>query len=109
MRGVDRRQAAMWSYVRLEERVPQGHPLRAIGAMADAARRELDPLFRRMNSTVGRPSIPPEQLLRALVLQLLYSIRSERLLMERIDADLCFRWFAGLELDDPVWARRRSV
>ncbi|MDE3192736.1 MAG: IS5 family transposase [Chloroflexota bacterium] len=103
MRGEDRRAAAMWSYVRLEERVPADHPLRAIRAMTDRALAELDPLFRRLYSRRGRPSIPPEQLLRALVLQLLYSIRSERLLVERIDADLYFRWFVGLELDDPVW------
>lgn len=103
MRGEDRRQAVMWSVVRLEERVPKDHPLRPIRRMTDAALAELDPLFRRMYSKVGRPSVPPEQLLRALVLQLLYSVRSERLLMERIDADLYFRWFVGLEIDDPVW------
>ena len=103
MRGEDRRQAAMWSYVRLEERVPRDHPLRAIRAMTDTALAELDRLFDRVYKQGGRPSIPPEQLLRALVLQLLYSIRSERLLMERIGSDLFFRWFVGLELDDPVW------
>ncbi|MBU6422858.1 MAG: IS5 family transposase, partial [Chloroflexi bacterium] len=103
MRGEDRRQAAMWSYVRLEERVPRDHPLRAIRAMTDTALAELDRLFDRVYKQGGRPSVPPEQLLRALVLQILYSIRSERLLMERIGSDLFFRWFVGLDLDDPVW------
>lgn len=103
MRGEDRRQPAMWSYVRLEERIPPDHPLRSLRRMTDAALRELDPLFDRLYAKIGRPSIPPEQLLRALVLQLLYSVRSERLLMERLDYDLLFRWFVGLELDDPVW------
>ncbi len=104
MRGEDQRQAAMWSYVRLEERVPRDHPLRAIRRMTDRALAELDARFDALYSEIGRPSIPPEQLLRALVLQILYSIRSERLLMERLDADLYFRWFVGLELDDRVWA-----
>lgn len=103
MRGEDRRPAAMWSYVRLEERVPKDHPLRAIRKMTDRALAELDPVFDRMYSKIGRPSIPPERLLRALVLQLLYSVRSERLLMERLDHDLLFRWFVGLEVDGPVW------
>lgn len=103
MRGEDRRQAAMWSYIRLEDRVPKDHPLRAVRRFTDVALRELDPVFERMYKKIGRPSVPPERLLRALVLQLLYSIRSERLLMERLDADLYFRWFVGLELDEPVW------
>ncbi len=103
MRGEDRRQPAMWSYLRLEERVPKDHPLRSLRRMTDQALLALDQLFDRLYAKIGRPSIPPEQLLRALVLQLLYSIRSERLLMERLDADLYFRWFVGLELDDPVW------
>lgn len=103
MRGDDPKLTAMWSYVRLEERVTADHPLRSIRAMTDRALAELDPLFERLYSTIGRPSIPPEQLLRAIVLPLLYSLRSERLLMERIDSDLYFRWFVGLEIDDPVW------
>ncbi len=103
MRGEDRRQPAMWSYLRLEERVPKDHPLRALRRMTDQALSELDPLFDRIYFAIGRPSIPPERLLRALVLQLLYSIRSERLLMERLDSDLYFRWFVGLELDEAVW------
>ncbi len=103
MRGDDPRQGAMWSYLSPEARVPKDHPLRKIRALTERALLELDPLFERLYSKIGRPSIPPEQLLRALVLQLLYTIRSERLLMERLDADLYFRWFVGLNADDPVW------
>ncbi len=103
MRGDDLPQAAMWSYLSPEARVPKDHPLRPIRRMTDQALVELDPLFRKMYSSIGRPSIPPERLLRALVLQLLYSVRSERLLMEQLDHDLLFRWFVGLNADDPVW------
>ncbi|MBM4433539.1 MAG: IS5 family transposase [Chloroflexi bacterium] len=103
MRGEDERPAAMWTYIRLEERVPKDHPLRAIRRFTDKALAELDPVFERMYKKTGRPSIPPEWLLRALVLQLLYSVRSERLLMERLDHDLLFRWFVGLDIDTPVW------
>lgn len=83
--------------------MPSDHPFRSIKAMTDRALRELDPLFARMYSRIGRPSIPPEQLLRALVLQTLYTVRSERLLMERLDSDMVFRWFVGLGAADPVW------
>jgi transposase len=103
MRGDDRRQGHMWSYLSPEARVPKDHPLRPMRVMVDRALGELDPLFRRLYSKIGRPSIAPEMLLRALVLQILYSIRSERLLMEHLDADLRFRWFVGLNADDPVW------
>ncbi len=103
MRGDDPKATAMWSYVSPEARVPKDHPLRSIRRMTDRALAELDPVFRKLYSRIGRPSIPPEQLLRALVLQLLYTIRSERLLMERLDHDLLFRWFVGLSADDPVW------
>lgn len=103
MRGDDRKQGHMWSYLSPEARVPKDHPLRPMRAMVDRALVDLDPLFRRLYSTIGRPSIAPEMLLRALVLQILYSIRSERLLMEHLDADLRFRWFVGLNADDPVW------
>ena len=103
MRGDEPRIDSMWSYRTPEQRVPPDHPLRAIRTMVDRALVELDPVFRRMYSPIGRPSIPPEQLLRALVLQLLYSVRSERLLMEQLDADMRFRWFVGLNADDPVW------
>lgn len=96
-------QGAVWSYVRLEERVPADHPLRRIRAMTDRALADLDPLFDRLYSKVGRPSIPPEWLLRALLLQALYSVRSERLLMEELQYNLLFRWFVGLEVDDRVW------
>lgn len=103
MRGDDRRQGGMWSYLSPEARVPKDHPLRPMREMTDRALRELDPVFRRMYSKIGRPSIAPEMLLRALLLQVLYSIRSERLLMEHLDADLRFRWFVGLNADDAVW------
>ena len=103
MRGDDPKQGAAWSYLSPEARVPQDHPLRAIRTMVERALVELDPVFRRMYSPIGRRSIPPEQLLRALVLQLLYSVRSERLLMEHLDADMRFRWFVGLNADDPIW------
>jgi len=103
MRGDDRKQGSMWSYLSPEARIPKDHPLRPIRAMVDQALLELDPLFRRLYSKFGRPSIAPEMLLRALVLQILYSIRSERLLMESLDYNLLFRWFVGLNADDPVW------
>ncbi len=103
MRGDDPKLTSMWSYVSPEARVPADHPLRPIRAMTDRALSELDPLFRRLYAKTGRPSIPPERLLRALLLQLLYSIRSERLLMESLDYNLLFRWFVGLSADDPIW------
>ena len=103
MRGDDPNVGAMWSYVSPEARVPKDHPLRPIRTMVERALVDLDPVFRKMYSPIGRPSIPPEQLLRALVLQLLYSVRSERLLMEQMDHDLLFRWFVGLGTDDPIW------
>lgn len=103
MRGDDPKQGAAWSYLSPEARVPPDHPLRAIRTMVERALVELDPVFRRMYRPIGRPSIPPEQLLRALVLQLLYSVRSERLLMEELDYSLLFRWFVGLNADDPIW------
>src|SRR5713226_9346850 len=103
MRGDDPKPASVWSYLPPEARVPADHPLRPIREMTDRALRELDPVFRRLYAKSGRPSIPPERLLRALLLQLLYSIRSERLLMERLDTDLLFRWFVGLAADDPIW------
>jgi transposase len=103
MRGDDPRPASVWSYIPIEARVPQDHPLRPMREMTDRALRELDPVFRRLYARTGRPSIPPERLLRALLLQLLYSIRSERLLMESLDYNLLFRWFVGLAADDPIW------
>src|SRR5437867_8276800 len=86
-----------------EQRVPQDHPLRAIREMVDEVLRELSPRFNKLYSKVGRPSIAPEKLLRALLLQILYSIRSERLLVEELNYNLLFRWFVGLNMDDEVW------
>ena len=103
MRGVELQQESMFSYVSAEQRIPKDHPLRTIRTMVDVVLDELSPTFDGMYSSVGRPSIPPEQLLRALVLQVLYTIRSERLLMEQLNYNLLFRWFVGLEMDDPVW------
>jgi transposase len=103
MRGSDGRSGALFSYVDLEARVPAGHPLRTIQAIVNEALGELSPTFTRLYAPLGRPSIPPEQLLRALLLQAFYSIRSERQLMERLDFDLLFRWFVGLGIDDQVW------
>jgi len=103
MRGVDQQQNQMFSYLSPEERVQKDHPLRPIRAMVDEVLRELSPRFDAMYASVGRPSIPPEQLLRALLLQMLYSIRSERLLVEEMDYNLLFRWFVGLNADEEVW------
>lgn len=103
MRGPDSQQAHIFSYLSPEQRVPQDHPLRPIRMMVDAVLEELTPRFQRLYSWTGRPSIPPEKLLRALLLQVLYSIRSERLLMEQLDYNLLFRWFVGLNMDDPIW------
>jgi transposase len=103
MRGDDPRHESIFSYVTPEARVRPDHPLRPIRRMTDAALARLSPRFDRMYSTMGRPSIPPEQLLRALLLQMLYSIRSERLLVEELDYSVLYRWFVGLSLDDPIW------
>jgi transposase len=103
MRGHDHQQAAMFSYLSPEQRVPSDHPLRAIRQITDAILKELSRLFSRMYSEIGRPSIPPEKLLRALLLQVLYTVRSERMLMEQLEYNLLFRWFVGLNMDEPVW------
>ena len=103
MRGDDPRHDGMFSYITPEARVRADHPLRPIRTMTDAALQRLSPRFDRLYSTIGRPSIPPEKLLRALLLQMLYSIRSERLLMEELDYNILYRWFVGLSLDDPIW------
>ena len=103
MRGDDQQQAAMWSYISPEQRVPQDHPLRPIRAMVDSILDDLSPEFAKLYSPVGRPSIAPEKLLRGLLLQVLYSVRSERLLMEQLDYNLLFRWFVGLNMADAVW------
>jgi transposase len=104
MRGDDPRQGATFSYVGPEQRVPADHPLRPIRLMCNDVLANLSPRFDEIYSRVGRPSIAPERLLRALLLQLLYSIRSERMLMEQLDYNLLFRWFVGLSMDDPIWA-----
>src|SRR5215468_4165763 len=103
MRGPDTQQSSMFSYLSPEERVPAKHPLRPIRLMVDDALKALSPAFTRLYSAYGRPSIPPEKLLRALLLQVLYSVRSERMLMEQLEYNLLFRWFVGLDMDDPVW------
>jgi transposase len=103
MRGNETPSGSLFSYVNLESRIPATHPLRAIKAMVDTALKALDQDFDRMYSSEGRPGIPPERLLRALLLQVLYSVRSERQLMEQLDYNLLFRWFVGLGVDDPVW------
>src|SRR6516164_4430486 len=103
MRGDDPQQPGVFSFIMPEQRVPQDHPLRPIRAMVDEILHELSPAFARLYSKTGRPSIPPEHLLRALLLQILYTIRSERQLMEQLDYNLLFRWFVGLNMDDPIW------
>src|SRR5438034_11514164 len=103
MRGGDEDQGAMWSYISPEARVPQDHPLRPIRQMVDVVLKELSPRFAPLYATTGRPSIAPEKLLRALLLQVLYTVRSERLLMEQLEYNLLFRWFVGLNMDEPVW------
>src|SRR5689334_6725111 len=103
MRGDDHQQADMYSYISPEARVRADHALRKIRALADEALQNLSKRFDGMYAKVGRPSIPPEKLLRAQLIQMLYSIRSERLLMEEIDYSVLFRWFVGMNLDEPVW------
>ena len=103
MRGSDQQPDAMFSYVSPEQRVPDTHPLRPVREMANQALKKLSPRFSKLYSSTGRPSIPPEKLLRALLLQVLYSVRSERMLMEQLDYNLLFRWFVGLNMDDAVW------
>jgi transposase len=103
MRGTDTLQSNMFSYITPEQRVPQDHPLRRIQPLCEIALKALSKEFDRMYSDIGRPSIAPEKLLRALMLQILYTIRSERMLMEQLDYNLLFRWFVGLNMDDAVW------
>src|SRR5450432_2340598 len=103
MRGLDAQQSAMFSYLSPEQRVPAGHPLRRVREITDRLLVDLSDLFDQMYSTMGRPSIAPEKLLRALLLQVLYTVRSERMLIEQLDYNLLFRWFVGLNMDDAVW------
>src|SRR3954463_12165717 len=103
MRGTDTQQSGMFSYLSPEERVPERHPLRAIRRMTEEVLQGLSAKFNELYSASGRPSIAPEKLLRALLLQILYTVRSERLLMEQLQYNLLFRWFVGLNMDEPVW------
>lgn len=103
MRGSQKQQDSLFSYVPLEKRIPKSHPLRPIRKMVDEALKKMSNKFSELYSYTGRPSIAPEYLLRAALLQIFYSIRSERLLMEQLDYNLLFRWFVGLKMDDPVW------
>jgi transposase len=103
MRGIQDKQAVLFSYVSQEDRIPEDHPLRKMRQMIDPMLNELSRHFEKLYAETGRPSIPPEYLLRALLVQILYTIRSERLLMEQLDYNLLFRWFVGLSMDDEVW------
>ena len=103
VRGSDQEAGSLFAYVHLEARIAEDHPLRQIRQIVNEALSALHKTFEKLYSREGRPSIPPERLLRASLLQLFYSIRSERQLMERLDFDLLFRWFVGLGIDDPVW------
>lgn len=103
MRGEDEKQDAIFSYLSPEGRVPKDHPLRTIRKLVDQVLKEMSPQLARLYSQVGRPSIPPERLLRVLLLQIFYSVRSERLLMEQLDYNLLFRWFVGMQMDESVW------
>jgi transposase len=103
MRGDDQQPDSMFSYVSPEQRVPRDHPLRPIRQLVDEILRDMSRAFDKLYASVGRPSIPPERLLRAQLLQIFYSIRSERLLMEQLDYNILFRWFVGLTMDEPIW------
>jgi transposase len=103
MRGKDEQQLDVFSYINPEQRVPPDHPLRPLRVMTDEALQQLRPRFNSLYAKTGRPSIAPEKLLRALLLQALYSVRSERMLMEQLDYNLLFRWFVGLNMDDAIW------
>jgi transposase len=103
MRGEDTQQSKMFSYLSPEQRVPLDHPLRAIRTLVDRVLARLNTRFERMYAGTGRPSIAPEKLLRALLLQILYTVRSERMLMEQLSYNLLFRWFVGLNMDEEVW------
>lgn len=103
MRGEDEQQSGMFSYVTMEQRIASDHPARSIRSLVDRALKQMDSELSKLYATTGRPSIAPERLLRAQLLMVLYSIRSERQLMEQLNYNLLFRWFVGLEMDDPVW------
>ncbi len=103
MRGQQERTAPLFSYISIEDRIPTTHPLRQVWRFADKALNLLNPTICRLYPEGGRPSIPPEQLILALLLQAIYGIRSERMLIEQLDYNLLFRWFVGLNPDDPIW------
>src|ERR1044072_6326729 len=103
MRGIYTAQSDIFSYISPEQRVPKSHPLRPIRELLNEALQALSPEFKKMYSEIGRPSIAPEKLLRALLLQIFYTIRSERMLMEQLDYNLLFRWVVGLNMDDGIW------
>ena len=103
MRGIQNEQQTLYSYVSQEDRIPEDHPLRVIRQMVDPLLQSMSKRFDTLYAEGGRPSIPPEQLLRALLIQVLHTIRSERLLMEQLNYNLLYRWFVGLSMDDPVW------
>ena len=103
MRGDDNQQDGMFSYISPEKRVPADHPLRPVRKMVDEILKEMSLKFAELYSKVGRPSIAPERLLRSLLLQIFYSVRSERMLVEQLEYNLLFRWFVGMEMDEMVW------
>ena len=103
MRGQQERTGPLFSYISTEDRIPASHPLRQVRRLADQSLDRLNPTFCRLYPEGGRPSIPPQQLLLALLLQAIYGIRSERMLIEQLDYNLLFRWFVGLNPDDPIW------
>src|ERR1700691_356011 len=103
MRGDDNQQEGMFSYISPEKRVPANHPLRAVRKMVDEILKEMSPQFAKLYSDVGRPSIAPERLFRSLLLQIFYSVRSERLLIEQLHYNLLFRWLVGMGMDEVVW------
>ncbi|SPF35263.1 hypothetical protein SBDP1_1310002 [Syntrophobacter sp. SbD1] len=103
MRTLDRQQQKIFFYMSAEKRIPKNHPLRPVKVMVEECLKSLDERFNKMYSSIGRPSIAPERLLKAILLQILYSVRSERALIEHIDYNTLFRWFIGLHLDEPLW------
>ena len=107
MRGTDEASGSLFSYVDLEARIPARHPLRTIRLVVNDALARLDAEFEALYTDFGRPSIPPERLIRASLIQILFSVRSERQLMEQMRYNLLFRWFVGLGIDDPVWGEGR--
>jgi Transposase domain (DUF772) len=111
MRGDDNQQEGMFSYLSPQKRVPADHPLRPIRKMVDEILKEMSPRFAKLYSDVGRPSIAPERLLRSLLLQIFYSVRSERMLIEQLQYNLLFRWFVGMEMDEavPYWSGRGGI